>query len=76
MRPRLDGWAVSDHALKRALQRRVHPEEITAAIQQPHICRPGHDPGTEYRERDGVAVVVNVAAHRIVTVLVTDPETP
>lgn len=74
--PRLDGWEVSGHALQRALQRRVHPEEITAAINRPQVCRPAHDPGTEYRERDGIAVVVNLAAHRIVTVLITDANTP
>jgi hypothetical protein len=69
--PALAGWHISQHALRRALQRRVLPEEILAAIDRPQVTRPAHR--AQYRERDGVAVVVNVQAHRIVTVLVTHP---
>jgi len=72
-RPRLNGWHISRHALQRAIERRVHPEEITAALQDPEIRRAGNTPGTEYRQAGAVAVVCDPTAHRIITVVLANP---
>lgn len=66
MIPRLDGWALSDHALKRALKRRLDPDEIREALAHPQCVIATN--GREERQAATCTVVVDPVDRVIVTV--------
>lgn len=68
MRPgHLDGWKFTDHALKRALKRRLDPDEIREALNAPR-CVIATAKGTEERAATTCTVVVNPIDRVIITV--------
>jgi hypothetical protein len=63
----LDGWRFTDHALSRALKRRLDPDEIREALNTPR-CRIITGKGTEERESATCTVVVDPTTRIIITV--------
>ena len=53
------------HAAKRLIERGITPPELSRALYEPHVIRPGVD-GTEVRRHGNIQVVVY--AWRILTV--------
>lgn len=62
----LDGWRLTDHALERALKRRLDPDEIREALHRPRcVIATGR---AEKREATTCAVVVDPRTRVIITV--------
>jgi hypothetical protein len=68
----IDGWQLTEHALQRALERRVDVDELRAALRTPTIVRPGTATHLESREYGSAGVVLDPRARKIVTVVAVD----
>lgn len=64
---KLADWNITKHALQRALQRHIGPDEILDAVTRPAITR-DEDRGRLYCASDTTVVVVDPATKTIITV--------
>lgn len=64
------GYQLTHHAFRRAMQRRIDPQQIADAIEQP-VRRAAQDAsGTTFKQasRAGVVVVIDVVSKQVITV--------
>lgn len=68
-------WIFSQHAIERLTERGVRVIDALRAASQPKVRRPGRGPGVWVQYSNGVKVVVNRQAMRILTVAKETNET-